>query len=94
MTFTLPPSLVNCQKTHQLSLGCFKDQIHIKVLSHITNPKNQHSSTTTLRFSLAKCSVSISYICSHPTGLRPPAPAQQDRVTKSRNQQLLQVMHI
>ena len=41
-----------------------------------------------------KCSVTISYICHHPTGLRHLAPTQQDRVTETRSQQLWHVMHI
>ena len=67
---------------------------HIKVLSHTTNPKNPHFATTTLKFMLAKCSVTISYVCSHPRGSRYLAPAQQKRATESGNQQLRQVTHI
>ena len=67
---------------------------HIKVLSHTTNPKNQYFATTTLKFGLAKCSVTILYVCSHPFGLGHLAQSQQDRVTKSRNQKPQQVMHI
>ena len=55
---------------------------------------NQHFTTTTLKFWLAKCSISISYICRHATGTRQLAPAQQDRATEPRNQQLWQVTQI
>ena len=67
---------------------------HIKVLSHTTNPKNQQFATNALKFGLAKCSLTISYVCSHCSGSRPLAPAQQDRTTESGNQQLRQVTHI
>ena len=67
---------------------------HLKVLSHTTNPKNQYFTTTTLKFGLVKCSVTILYECSHPFGLGHLARSQQDRVTKSRNQKPRQVMHI
>ena len=50
--------------------------------------------TTTLKFGLANCSVTISYKCRHPTGPRHLAPTQKDRATKTRNQQLQQMMHI
>ena len=43
---------------------------HLKVLSHTTNSENQHFATSTLKFWLAKCYVTISYACSHPSGPR------------------------
>ena len=58
---------------------------HIKVPSCTTNSKNQHFRTTTLKFSLAKSSISISHVCSQRTGSRHTAPAQQDWATKSGN---------
>ena len=67
---------------------------HRKVLSHTTNVKKHNLATTTLKFEFAKCSVSISYRCRHSSGPRHPAPAQQDRATKSGNQQLWHVTHI
>ena len=68
--------------------------VHIKVLSHTTIPKKQHFATTTIKFGLAKCSETISYVCSHPTGQRHLAPTQQDRATKTGNGQLRHVTHI
>ena len=67
---------------------------HIMVLSHTTHPKSQHFATTTLNFGLAKCSVTISFVCSHPSGPRHLALAQQDRATESWNQNLRHVTHI
>ena len=49
------------------------------VLSNTTNPKIQRFATTTLKLGLAKCSVTISSVCSHPSGPRHYAPAQQLR---------------
>ena len=63
-------------------------------ISHTTNPKNQHFATTTLKFGLAKFSVTISYVCRHPAGPRHLAPIQQDRATDTGNQQLRHVTHI
>ena len=64
--------------------------VHIKVLSHTTNPKNQHfaTTTTTLKFGSAKCSITLSNVCSHPTSPRHLAPTQQDRVTETGNQHI------
>ena len=67
---------------------------HTNVLSHTTNHKNQYFATTTLKFMVVKCSITISFVCSYPPGPGHLAQAQQDRVTESRNQQLLHVMHI
>ena len=67
--------------------------VHIKILSHTTNPKKQHFATTTLKFGFAKCSVTISYLC-HPSSPRHLVPAQQDRATESLIQQLPHVTHI
>ena len=55
---------------------------HIKVLFHTTKPKNQHFATTTLKFGLAKCSVTISYGCSRsgPKHLATGTPRQGDRI--------------
>ena len=72
----------------------FRKILNTYVLSYTTNPKNQHFATTTLKHGLAKCSITILYVCHHPSGPRNPAPAQQDRATKSRNQQLRHVMDI
>ena len=47
---------------------------HIQVLSHTTNHKNEHFAAITLKFGLANCYVTISYVCSHPSGLRHLAP--------------------
>ena len=44
--------------------------VHIKILSHTTKPKNQNFATATLKFGLAKCSVTISNVYSRPTGQR------------------------
>ena len=68
--------LVNNKKSGHPDQGCDKD-VHIKVLSHTANPKNQHFATTTFKFGLAKCSGTISNVCSHPTGPRHLAPTQQ-----------------
>ena len=68
--------------------------IHIKILSYTTNPKNLHFATSTLKFGLAKCSITISYVCSHPSCPRHLAPTQQDRAIKTGNQQLRHVTHI
>ena len=79
--------LVNSQKSGIMVRVAIKTA-HIKVLSHTTNPKTQYFATTTLKFLLAKCSVTISNVCSHPTGPRQLAPTQQDRATETRNQHL------
>ena len=88
-----PLTLVNNQKSGHLGQSCGKGW-KIKVLSHTTHPKKKHFATSTLKFGLAKCSVTISYVCSHPSGPRHLAPAQQDRVTESGNQYLWHVTHI
>ena len=64
-------------------------QERVEVLSSTTHPEYRHLTTVTLKFCLAKYPISISHICSHPTGPRHSIPAQQDRTTKSRNQKLL-----
>ena len=63
------------------------------ILSYTTNPKNQRVATTTLKFGLVKCSVTILYVSSHPFGPVHLALAQ-DRATESENQQLRYVTHI
>ena len=87
-----PLMLVNNQKSGHLGQGC--DKYCTQKFCLNTNPKNQHFATTTLKLGLAKCSVSISYVCRHPLGPRHPSPAQQDRATKYENQQLRHVKHI
>ena len=67
--------------------------VRIKVLPHTTNPKKQHFATTTLKFGLAKCSETISYIGRLPRGPRHLAPTQ-DKATETGNQQLRHVTHI
>ena len=93
MQFFVPPSFSN----KSLLFVCLFVQVrvaiktvHIKVLSHTTNPKNQHFSTTTLKFLLAKCCVTISIVCSHPTSPRHLAPTQLDRATETGNQHFRQ----
>ena len=92
--------LVNYQKSGHLGQGCSKDwretvsRTSVHVLSHTTKTKNQHFTSTTLKFGLAKCSFTISYVFGHPSGPRQLALAQQDRATKSGNQQLGHVTHI
>ena len=66
--------------------------VHIQVVSHTTNPKNQHFATTTLKFGLVKCSVTISNVCSHPTCPRHLAPTQEEMATETGNQHLQHVM--
>ena len=39
-----------------------------KILSHTKHPNKQYFATTTLKFGLAGCSVTISYVCSNPSG--------------------------
>ena len=81
-----PLMFVNSHKFGRLSKGRRKDKTR-DVLSHIINHQNQHLATATLKFRLAKCSILISHICSHPSGQRHYAASQLERATKSRNQQ-------
>ena len=64
------------------------------VLSRTTNPKKTHFATTILKYGLAKCSVTISYVYSRPSSPRHLAPTQQDRAIKSGNQELRHVTRI
>ena len=93
-----PLMLVNNQKSGHLGFsqksGSSIKTVHIKVLSHTTNSKKQHFATTTLKFWSAKCSVTISNVCSHPTGPRHLAPTQKDRVAETGNQHLRHLKHI
>ena len=57
---------------------------YIKVLFHTTHPKKQHFATTTLKFRLEKCSVTISYIysprCPRPEASCPGTTRWRDRI--------------
>ena len=54
-----PLMLVNNEKSGHLDQGCDKDCTHKGSVSP-TNPKNQHFATTTLKFGLVKCYLTIS----------------------------------
>ena len=86
-----PLMLVNSQKSGHLGQGCCKDWIHISSVSQHKPPK-EHFATTTLKLWLAKCSNKQLHI--HLVRMPPSIRAQQDRATKSWNQQLWHVLHI